>query len=427
MRILIATPYLPWPLHEGGRVAQYRTLEALQDSCDFTLLFPASSKEQEDDANVFATKLPMVKVRPVRCYEPKELPPPKLTFRSRVVAILRKMFPGPSVQQQPSRTDTSVPPVDLLPYYPFHNLSPNFVKAVDEELDKGYDIFQAEFCEMLSLGPIVGDRAKKLFIHHQLHFIYAERLLKSLHKPSAQARYLADRMRLEEKVFLDCFDIAVVFSDTDADLLRGFSPRLQVEVSPFPSPDSSYHPSETVQDCEAFVLLSSDYHPNIDGFIWFMEKVWPLIKAQRPGSSIEVVGKWSEENQKKIPNFTEVGFLGYVEEISTALKNKVMVVPLKVGSGIRTKILAAWSVGCPVVSTRVGAEGLCGKNGEDYILADDAESFAEACLSLAADPQKRRAITSAAAKTVYGNYSLKAVGQKRLRIYHDLIGGVPPN
>jgi glycosyltransferase involved in cell wall biosynthesis len=413
-------------------VAQYRTLEALQGACEFTLLFPAYSAEHETDVCELKRRLSKVSFVPVRCYETPmpPPPPPRMTFRRVLVNILRKIFPAPKVHFEKTAEldlNTIKGEPEPLPYYPFHNLHPDFVKAVDRELDKGYDIFQAEFCDMLSLGPIVGDRAKKLFIHHQLHFIYAERLLKSLHKPSAQARYLADRMRLEEKVFLDCFDTAVVFSDTDADLLRGFSPHLQVEVSPFPSPYSSYPPSETAPDCEAFILLSSDYHPNIDGFIWFMEKVWPLIKAQRPGSSIEVVGKWSEETQKKIPNFTEVGFLGYVEEISTALKNKVMVVPLKVGSGIRTKILAAWSVGCPVVSTRVGAEGLCGKNGEDYILADDAESFAEACLSLAADPHKRRAITSAAAKTVYGNYSLKAVGQKRLRIYHDLIGGVPPN
>ena len=84
VRILIATPCLPWPLHEGGRVAQYRTLEALQDSCDFTLLFPAFSKEQEDDADIFSTKLPKVKVRPVRCYEPPmpPPPPPKSTVRA---------------------------------------------------------------------------------------------------------------------------------------------------------------------------------------------------------------------------------------------------------------------------------------------------------------------------------------------------------
>jgi len=425
MRIFIATPCLPWPLHEGGRVAQYRTLEALQDSCDFTLLFPAFSKEQEDDADIFSEKLPKVKVRPVRCYEPMvpPPPPPKPTIRRMLVALLRKMFPAPSTPEQARSSETSSPSPEPLPYYPFHNLHPDFVKAVDEELAKGYNIFQAEFCEMLSLGPIVGDRAKKLFIHHQLHFIYAERLLKSLHKPSAQARYLADRMRLEEKVFLDCFDTAVVFSDTDADLLRGFSPHLQVEVSPFPSPvNIALHSPSGESEGHDFVFVASESHkPNEMGLTWFMEEVWPKLKAKLRTANIIVVGKWSQSAQARIPNFRDICFEGFVPDLPLALLNRIMIVPLWVGSGIRTKILAAWSAGAPVVTTTIGVEGLPGENGKHYWVADHADSFAAACEKLAGDSRMRCEFVKNGLDIVEKHYSLEAVKNRRIEIYKNLL------
>jgi glycosyltransferase involved in cell wall biosynthesis len=336
------------------------------------------------------------------------------------------MFPPPNRNSGNSAGfDRETVKVDLdpVPYYPFRNLHPHFIAAVDRELDKGYDIFQAEFCDMLSLGPIVGDRAKKLFIHHQLHFIYAERLLKSLHKPSAQARYLADRMRLEEKIFLECFDTAVVFSETDADLLRGFSPRLQVEVSPFPSPENiTLH--SPIGGCEGhdFVFVASESHkPNAMGLAWFMEAVWPKLKANLPTANIIVVGKWSQSAQASIPAFQDICFQGFVPELSAALRGKIMVVPLWVGSGIRTKILAAWSAGVPVVTTTIGAEGLPGEHGKHYWVADNADSFAAACEELAGHARMRSEYAQNGLNLVESHYSLEAVKNRRLEIYNNLL------
>jgi glycosyltransferase involved in cell wall biosynthesis len=405
-------------------VAQYRTLEALQKSCDFTLLFPAFSKEQEDDADIFSAKLPKIKVRPVRCYEPMAPPPPpaKPTVRKMVVAMLRKMFPAPQAQQHPSLPKSAPPLLEPLPYYPFHNLHPHFVKAVDEELDKDYDIFQAEFCDMLSLGPLVGVRAKKLFIHHQLHFIYSERFLNSLKQPSAQARYLASRMRCEERAFLETFDCAVVFSEVDAKLLKDFCPKVQVEVSPFPSPENpTSYLTITAGEVYEFVFVASESHrPNAMGFAWFMEEVWPIIKKKLPNASITVVGIWSPHAQASLPNNADIQFSGFVPELSSVLAGKIMVVPLWVGSGVRTKILAAWSCGVPVVSTGIGAEGLPLVDGEHILLADDAPSFAKACLGLAADSNQSQKLVRNALELMSGEFSLDAVKKRRLEIYGEL-------
>ena len=408
-------------------MAQFRTLEALQDACEFTLLFPAHCEEQEKDAAVLSERLPRVRIVPVRCYEPPQPPPPppKPTFRRFVGRMLRKTFPVPKADSQVS-TELSRESIhneqEPVPYYQFDNLHPHFVEAVDRELDKGYEIFQAEFCDMLSLGPIVGNKAKKLFIHHQLHFIYAERFLKSLKKPSAQARYLANRMRCEEKTFLEAFDAAVVFSEVDAKLLNDFCPKVQVEVSPFPSPENpTSYLTITAGEVNEFVFVASESHrPNAMGFAWFMEEVWPIIKKKLPNASITVVGIWSPHAQASLPNNADIQFSGFVPELSSVLAGKIMVVPLWVGSGVRTKILAAWSCGVPVVSTGIGAEGLPLVDGEHILLADDAPSFAKACLGLAADSNQRQKLVLNAIELMSGEFSLDAVKKRRLEIYGEL-------
>ena len=98
-----------------------------------------------------------------------------------------------------------------------------------------------------------------------------------------------------------------------------------------------------------------------------------------------------------------------------------MIVPVWVGSGIRTKILAAWSAGCPVVTTSVGVEGLPGKSGEHFIAADDAPAFASACVELSQNLIKLNRIAANGLELVQKHYSLAAVRQARLEIYERLL------
>lgn len=399
-------------------MSQYRTLESLQSACEITLLFPANDSDQEADALVFRERLPGVNIIPVRCYTSNQPFLPK-KLRRIVVRLLRQLFPAPQMHSVNARE----PVLESIPYYPFHNLHPNFVEAVDRELNKGYDIFQAEFCDMLSLGPLVGKRAKKIFIHHQLHFIYAQRFLGSLEKPSVQAKYLAERMGCEERAFLKAFDAAVVFSEIDARLLRDFRPGLEVEVSPFPRPENPIsQPDLPDNECCSLVFVASENHkPNVMGFAWFMAEVWPIIRKTLPNASITVVGRWSLHAQSYVPNCGDIQFSGFVPELSSILRGKIMVVPVWVGSGIRTKILAAWSCGVPVVSTGIGAEGLPVIEGEHILLADDAPGFAKACLDLAADSNQRRKLVRNGLELVKGVFSPSAVKSRRLEIYGRLI------
>lgn len=420
MHIVIASPYLPWPLTEGGRVAQYRMFEALQDTCTFTLVVPMNTLQEEADAKVFAGKFSNVTVEAVRCFQ---IPRPHswgTRLRNAVRNFFKKMF---SVSKPPLGRQTAQMTRNASPHYPFNNLHPCFVAAVEKHLSKGCDIFQAEFAEMMSLGPLMAGRVSTLLVHHQLHFVYARRFLEANKAEKANARYLTERMLHEEAAYLKTFDAVIVFSEADRHALNKLSPQIAVHVSPFPSPEEPMPVALTFdRPVKQFVFVASEsHHPNVAGLRWFMQDVWPMIKNRLPDTIIEVLGKWSPATQTSLPNHKDIWFTGFVTDLNNALNNKIMIVPVWIGSGIRTKILAAWSASCPVVTTTIGKEGLPACSGEHFVVADDAPSFANACIELSQNPEKLNRLAANGLDLVRKSYSLAAIRKTRLEAYDKLL------
>jgi hypothetical protein len=420
LHILIASPYLPWPLTEGGRAAQYRTFEALRAACTFTLVVPVHSPAEEADARYFAGKFSNVTMEAVRCFNVA----PPLTTRARLRKsagrLLRAVFPPAKV---PPPVPSAQTPGEADPFYPFNCLHPNFVAAVERHFIKGCDIFQAEFAQMLTLGPLLAGRVPLLFVHHQLHHVYARRFLEANPAAGANARYLVERMIQEEAAYLNSFESAIVFSAVDCQALNIFCPQLAVHVSPFPGPEEPLPGALTVDHAiKRLVFVASEANPpNVAGLRWFMKDVWPTIKSRMPDTSLEVIGKWSLGTQTSLLHHRDIHFVGFVPELVKALEHKIMIVPVWIGSGIRTKILAAWGAACPVVTTTVGAEGLPGQTGEHFIIADDAQTFADACIELSHNLAKLNRMAANGLDLVKKHYSLAAVRQTRLEVYKNIL------
>ena len=416
IKILIATPYVPWPPSEGGRISQFRTLEALRGACEFTLVIPIHKEEDESHAMELVLRLPHVRVVPVRCYYKAPPPGPRQRVKRILRNIVRILFPPLK-----KKTESASSPEPAL-YFPFAPLPKAFLEALDREISNGHDIFQAEFVEMLSLGPWLRDRLPSVFIHHQIHAVYAKRFLESANGMGAYSAYLAKRMEAEEKAFLPFFHQLVVFSEVDRRELLAICPELPVVSSPFPFPEEPLAELQAVQTpAPRFVFVASEIHtPNTEGLIWFMREVWPSLKKSDPSATLEVIGRWSEAGQKSVPGSEQIQFSGFVENLTLALQGKIMIVPLWVGSGIRTKILGAWGAGCPVVTTSVGVEGLPGRSGEHFLAADTAEDFARACQLLASDGNTYRRIAAGGHGLVQNEYSMAAVKNRRLEIYENL-------
>src|SRR6266508_691619 len=416
MRILIATPVLPWPLNSGGNAAQFSTLKCLAEDHQFTLVCPVYDEAGMANAKVLLAELPNVNVRAVFCGTP---PPPKPKLRIRmarsIVRCGRRLLapPEPQTALQPDSAGSL--------RYPFSPVSENLIAALQDELSKGVDLCQAEFAEMLSLGSWFPVNLPKLFIHHQIHFVYAKRFLDTLGR-NGYSSYLEAMMRTQELSYLQHYQGVITFSDSDRQALLPYLAPEKLFVSPFPIPaDVGIADEVPLKFDGRFLFVAYEEHgPNRDALEWLLATIWPDIYRQMPGVKLVVVGTWSESAKSKLA-VPGISFSGYVRNLRATLQGGIMLVPLRIGSGVRVKIIVAMAQGVPVVSTSIGCEGMPVRNGKDLLVRDDPGAFASAAVQLAQTPELWRQLAQAAQKTVSKHYSPEGVRRRRNEIYATIV------
>ena len=149
-----------------------------------------------------------------------------------------------------------------------------------------------------------------------------------------------------------------------------------------------------------------DWAANVDGVRFFLAEVWPLVLARRPDARFVVVGRHPPPALvREADQITGVRFTGFVDDVRDYVRPaQAFVIPLRVGGGTRIKAFEAMAMGCPVVSTAIGIEGLGVTAGEHYLLADSAPEQAAAILGLFDAPQQGLALATAARSLVENRY-----------------------
>ena len=162
--------------------------------------------------------------------------------------------------------------------------------------------------------------------------------------------------------------------------------------------------------------------PNAEGALWFMDEVWPQVQAQVPDAVLTIIGKNpSSAVARRAKGDAHVEAPGYVQDVVPYLaETAAFIVPLHAGGGMRVKILDAWSWGLPVVSTTIGVEGLCYRNGENVLIADRPGAFAQATWRLLTQPERAAAFGTAGRKTVEANYDWRRVYRAWDKIYGEV-------
>jgi glycosyltransferase involved in cell wall biosynthesis len=162
---------------------------------------------------------------------------------------------------------------------------------------------------------------------------------------------------------------------------------------------------------EAATLLYQgglDWYPNRDAVWFFASRVLPHIRRAVPAARLVVAGRNPSAGfARRLARVPGVELAGPVEDMRTVLRRaSLSVVPLRIGSGTRLKILEAAAAARAVVSTRLGAEGLGFVDGEEIVLADEPEALADAVVRLLGAPGRRAAMGRAAQRRVEQDYSL---------------------
>lgn len=166
-----------------------------------------------------------------------------------------------------------------------------------------------------------------------------------------------------------------------------------------------------------------NYPPNRNGLHWFQKEVWPILCQKEPAARLVVVGYGvGPEDFAELRLDPRVDFAGEVASVIPSYRETaVSIVPLLEGSGTRVKILEAMSLGSPVVSTTIGAEGIKARHEEHLLLADAPEAFAEAVLRLLSDHAFYEQVRSSARLLVENKYDWKVVGLEIDRVIKELV------
>jgi glycosyltransferase involved in cell wall biosynthesis len=211
----------------------------------------------------------------------------------------------------------------------------------------------------------------------------------------------------------------IAVSEEDADRMRS---RFGVSrISAVPTGvdiDFFAAPSDCPPVADLVFVGSMNWMPNIDGVSYFSREIMPLILTRKPDCRVAIVGRTPPPSITRLAEIEpNVSVTGSVPDVRPYLwGSKVCIVPLRIGGGTRLKIYEAMAARIPVVSTSVGAEGLPVSDGENIVLADDPRQFAEACLDLLADSDKRGRLAGRAWDLVASSYSWKQAAESFERI-----------
>lgn len=149
-----------------------------------------------------------------------------------------------------------------------------------------------------------------------------------------------------------------------------------------------------------------EYAPNRGAAQFFAREIWPLVSARREKTRWKLVGKSAGSLRAILETPARTTFVPDPEDAMIEIASAaVAVVPLLVGTGTRLKIVEAWAAGTPVVSTALGAEGLECVGGQDLLIADGHEAFAQTTLRVLEEPELAAALAREGRKRFEEAYS----------------------
>ena len=246
----------------------------------------------------------------------------------------------------------------------------------------------------------------------------------------AIARRTATLLKRSEMMLLEGGETHTVVSDREQQKLLNWCPSARVNVIPN-GVDTNFFSASLISNMQnnaksgapkpsILYVGAMDYHANIDGVTWFAREIWPEIAAKHPDLEFVIVGRRPSAAVRALAS-QRIRVTGTVDDVRPFYASAVVVVaPLRVGGGTRLKILEAMAAGVPVVSTRLGAEGIEATPNLHLLLAENRAEML-AAIDQMTDPQKRSRLVSAAREFVTNRCDWRFVGEKLYQIHSQLL------
>lgn len=398
MHILFLAPRVPWPLDTGGKIRTYHMLKGLARFHHVTVLAFWDTEVERQGAGALADLGAEI-----------EIVPRSTELRARVL-------------------DAALGAATSMPYtMRKYERAAMRARIREVQLRQRIDLVHCDHLHMAQYGPLL--EAPFAIDEHNIESLILRRYAEDAReKLPVRAAYLQQfiLLRRYEGAMAEKAWACLVCSEEDRRELSDISRQRHLRVAPngvdldfFGDPNV-----RLVAEGHLCFTGSMDWQPNEDAACWFHAEILPEIRYVFPRLPFYVVGRNPSARVQALGEADPATMVtGTVIDVRPYLRGALaLVVPMRVGGGTRLKILEAFAARCPVISTRVGAEGIQAEPERHFLVAESAKEFAVQVRRLATEKALRQQLTEAASELVHARYGWGAIARDVAEFYE----GAPP-
>ncbi len=391
MRVLFISK-IPYPLNTGANIRTYNLIKVAGSLCDVDLICPVFSEIEREG---LATMRRL-------CCDVKVVDSVRDSKWVRYSTGLKNLLASSK------------------PYMMDSYISKELVAAVDGWLQKkGYSAVHVDSIALSLIITKLENRQNNFFVlnEHNVESTILKRYL-ALENQFLKKQYYTvqyERLKKWEKRVCHSYDRVITVSKRDKTVLEDEFEAENVQVVQNGVDTCFFRASGATEPIKNSIVFcgSMDWKPNIDAVEFFIRDCLPHLKEKMADISFTIVGRNPPEHIVMMAGDAgNCTVTGTVDDVRPYIeKAMVFAVPLRIGGGSRLKILEAMSMGKPVISTTIGAEGLHVSHGKEIIIADGPITFAEECFKLLQDEKKRDELARQGHECVISSYGWETLGR----------------
>jgi len=392
MKILMLTPYLPYPLHSGGQIRTYNLLKNLSQKHQITLFSFIRSDEEKQYINELKKF----------CYQVK-------VFLRRRPWDIRNLLLA-----------AFTPYPFLVSIY----LSRKLKQAIAYELSVGnYDLIHAETFYVMPNLPKTNS-VPTLLVEQTIEYLVYQKFVETTRLWFLKPLLYLDviKIKLWEKFFWRQAAWLAAMSESDKKIMQQqVAKKLKINIVANGVDTQFFTQPSSIRQANSTVLFVGNFKwlPNKDAAKFLVNQIWPKILAKLPSAKLLIVGRNPTPDILKLDQAPRVTVKSDVADIRPVLKSaSVLLAPIRNGRGTKYKVLEAMASGLPVVTTKLGIEGI---NCQDSVLvAETSSGLAAKTIKVLSNNQLSRYLAAKAKKIVYAQYNWPIISHQLDTIYQNL-------
>jgi polysaccharide biosynthesis protein PslH len=398
-QLLFLCQTLPYPPDSGVLIRAYNVLRLLSREFDVTALCFYRVADRPSDGEVRRSVEGLQQLAAVEAFPiPQEHNKVRLFFDHFLSVINRRAY---TIRTYESR---------------------EFRKRLRELMEsRAFNLVHMDSLDLAGYLPSLTE-LPVVCVHHNVESALLQRRAATMRGFARAYVRLQARFTLrEERRWCPRVALNVTVSEADREVLANLVSGARFIVVPNGVDTRTFEPGVNPQEGIVFVGTPA-WQPNRDAMEYFCVKVLPRIRERGLDPTVTWIGRAPESMRLEYSQRFGVNLTGYLHDVRPLVQAAACyVAPLRAGGGTRLKILDAWAMGKAVVSTSVGCEGLLAHDGENILIRDTPESFADAVADVLADKDSRDALGRRARETVESHYDWEVIGRQMLDHYRRLI------